>query len=132
MEKRFSREFFIKVLLAGLFVFAISSNIQLIGRNYQLNKILSEKREVTAKQALNNQKLKSLIAYYQTPSYQEVEARRRLGLKKPDETVYIIKGLVTSNNQSSLLSDSLYADVQPAPPIPRTNIQQWWEYFFGK
>ncbi len=127
-----SREFMLNLLLAGLLVFAVSSNIQLIVRNHQLNEILSTKKAITAKQEMSNKKLKSLIAYYQTPSFQEVEARRRLGLKKPDETVYTIKGLVNNTDQSSSLSDNLYQDISPTAPVPQTNIQQWWQYFFGQ
>ena len=128
-----SRQFLLRALLIGLFVFAVYSNIGLIIRNHQLTQILRSKKAETARQAFNNEKLKLLIAYYQTPSYQEVEARRRLGLKKPGETVYAIKGRAPTNgNQTGGLSDNLYADIQPAPPAPKTNIQLWWQYFFGE
>jgi cell division protein FtsB len=132
MKGAMSRDFMLKVLLVGLFVFAVYSNINLIVRNHKLGQILREKKTQTADQAFNNEKLKLLIAYYQTPSFQEVEARRRLGLKKPDETVYTIKGLTTDTNQSSGLSDNLYNDIQPALPTTKTNIQMWWQYFFGR
>ncbi|MEK7202090.1 MAG: hypothetical protein AAB669_00955 [Patescibacteria group bacterium] len=131
MKGAMSREFMLKVLLVGLFVFAVYSNINLIVRNHKLGTILREKKIQTAQQAFNNSKLKLLIAYYQTPSFQEVEARRRLGLKKPDENVYTIKGLTTTTDQSPALSDNLYNDIQPAPPTTKTNIQLWWQYFFG-
>lgn len=134
MKERFSREFLYKVLLVGLFIFAVYSNIGLIVRNHRLGQILTDKKNATAKQQFNNEKLKLLIAYYQTPSYQEVEARRRLGLKKPDETVYQIKGSAAPSPDvtSPALSDNLYQDIQPAAPSEKTNVQQWWEYFFGK
>jgi len=132
MKERLSREFFFKIILAGLFVFAVMSNIQLISRNHQLNVILSDKKKITREQDLKNKKLKSLIAYYQTPSFQEVEARRRLGLKKPEETVYTIKGLTDATNQDSPLSDTIYQDVAPTAPAPQTNFQHWWSYFFGR
>ncbi len=131
MKGAVSREFMLKALLVGLFIFAVYSNINLIVRNHKLGQILREKKTQTAQQAFNNEKLKLLISYYQTPSFQEVEARRRLGLKKPDETVYVVKGLTTDTNQSPGLSDNLYNDIQPAPPTAKTNIQLWWQYFFG-
>ncbi|MDP3993094.1 MAG: hypothetical protein Q8Q05_02695 [bacterium] len=131
MKGAMSREFMLKVLLVGLFVFAVISNINLIVRNHKLGTILREKKIQTAQQTFNNSKLKLLIAYYQTPSFQEVEARRRLGLKKPDETVYTIKGLTTDTDQNPGLSDNLYNDIQPAPPALKTNIELWWQYFFG-
>lgn len=132
MKGAMSREFMLKALLIGLFVFAVYSNINLIVRNHKLGQILREEKTQTAQQAFNNSKLKLLIAYYQTPSFQEVEARRRLGLKKPDETVYTIKGLTTDTDQNSGLSDNLYNDIQPAPPTTKTNVQLWWKYFFGE
>jgi len=132
MEGKSPRDFWLKVLLLGLFVFALYSNVQLIIRNHALGKVLADKKAETVKETFDNQKLKLLIAYYQTPSYQEVEARRRLQLKKPDETAYLIKGLPTASDSSqpSTLSDSLYKDIPPAVPVPKTNIQLWWEYFF--
>ena len=131
MKGAVSREFMLKVLLVALFVFAVYSNIDLIIRNHKLGQILREKKDQTAEQSYNNEKLKLLIAYYQTPSFQEVEARRRLGLKKSDETVYTIKGLTTNSDQSPGLSDNLYNDVQPTSPAAKANIQLWWEYFFN-
>ena len=131
MKGAVSREFMLKVLLVALFVFAVYSNIDLIIRNHKLGQILREKKDQTAEQSYNNEKLKLLIAYYQTPSFQEVEARRRLGLKKPDETVYTIKGLTTNSAESPGLNDNLYNDVQPSSPASKANIQLWWEYFFS-
>lgn len=132
MRGLLSRQFLLKVLLIGLFVFALYSNIGLIIRNHRLTGILRAKKTETARQAFNNKKLKLLITYYQTPSYQEVEARRRLGLKKPDEIVYAVNGLsLASGDQRSGLSDNLYADIQPAPVAPKSNIRQWREYLFG-
>lgn len=132
MRGLISRDLLVKILLGGLLVFAVYSNISLVVHNNKLGQVLREKKTETTKQASNNKKLKLLISYYQTPSYQEVEARRRLGLKKPDETVYAVRGLPTGNTPNSTLSDNLYNDIQPSPAAPKTNIQQWWEYFFGE
>ena len=134
MKGRFSREFWLKLGLIGLFIFACYSNIQLIINNHQLGQLLTAKKAETAQETFDNQKLKLLIAYYQTPSYQEVEARRRLQLKKPGETVYAIKGLTDANlaNAAGGLSDSLETDsTKPTPPTPKPNIQLWWAYFFN-
>ena len=131
MKKLVTRDNLLRILLVGLVLFAIYSNISLIIRNNKLGRVLREKKTEAAKQAFNNEKLKLLISYYQTPTYQEVEARRRLGLRKPDETVYAIKGLSAKGTPNPALSDNLYNDIQPTPPTPKTNIQQWWEYFFG-
>ena len=131
MENRFTRDFWLRLIILALFVFALYSNVQLIIRNHALSQVLTAKKAETAKQAFDNQKLKLLLAYYQTPSYQEVEAMRRLQLKKPDETVYIVKGLSdTPASLASALSDDISPITEPAAAKPKTNIQLWWEYFF--
>ncbi len=116
--------------MLGLFVaFAIYSNVRLIIRNNTLNeRLATAKTELTEKQA-KNAKLKLLIAYYESPSYQNAEARRRLGLKAPDETVLQIKG-VDATKDDATLEDTIYKEADPEPVTPPSNFSRWWDYFF--
>ncbi len=116
-------------LLVALIVFALYSNVRLIIRNNTLNERLdAAKTELAAKDS-RNKKLTLLIAYYESPSYQNAEARRRLGLKLPDETVLQVRG-VDYNKDTSKLEDTIYKEAKPAAVVPPSNFSRWWDYFF--
>lgn len=113
-----------------MFVFALYSNIRLVFHNHQLSLRLEATKADVANREIRNRKLSLLIAYYQTDSYQDMEARRRLGLKKPDEKVVAVKG-VSVGDDSTIDSASFYEDVQPsAAPPTESNLAQWGKYLF--
>lgn len=124
-----TQKFFGKVLLAVLIVFAVYSNIRLIIRNNTLNERLVAAKTELVEQEAKNAKLKLLIAYYESPSYQNAEARRRLGLKAPEETVMQVKGVNTAKT-SETLEDTIYSQADPTPAVPPSNFSRWWDYFF--
>lgn len=130
--KEIGKKYLGHILLAAFFVFALYSNVRLIIRNQTINKRLADAKTETQKAEYENKKLELLIKYYQTPSYQEVEARRRLNMKKPDEIALNIKGSPASaDDQSQSISDSAYVDQKPVPAQPESNISRWWKYFFN-
>lgn len=131
MKRQTLRSLGLRLLVAALFLFALYSNIHLIFRNYRLGVRLRETRADVEEMTLRNKKLELLLAYYQTPSYQEVEARRRLGLKKADETTVILKGLPeTTANESG--HDVFYEQVELAAPAVKSNIVRWLDYLRGR
>lgn len=125
-----TQKFFGKILVIILIVFAVYSNVRLIIRNNKLHERLSTTRKELEEKELRNKKMALLIAYYQSPSYQEVEARRRLGLKLPDETVMQVRGVEYSKDGTTL-EDTIYKNTDVAPPTPPSNFSRWWGYFFG-
>lgn len=129
MTVEVTQRFLGKIALALFVAFAVYSNVRLIIRNNTLNeRLATAKTELTEKQA-KNAKLKLLIAYYESPSYQNAEARRRLALKAPDETVLQVKGATTSKDDETL-EDTIYKEADPIPAVPPSNISRWWDYFF--
>jgi cell division protein FtsB len=67
----------------------------------------------------NNDQLTSLIKYYQTPQYQEQQAREKLNLKKDGE--YVV-GLPNPDELGLARADDA-AQV--------SNAKQWFNYFFS-
>ena len=55
--------------------------------NYQTNKKIDQGNISILKLQGDQQNLKDLISYYQTSAFQELEARKKLGLKMPGEKV---------------------------------------------
>jgi cell division protein FtsB len=73
-----------------------------------------------------NQRLANLIAYYQTETFRELEARSKLGLKKPGEIVIALP----ENNDEEPVSPR---EAQPAKEPDQTpNYIKWWGYIFGE
>jgi len=67
--------------------------------------------------------LQNLITYYQTKSFKEKEARRKLGLVKPDEKVVIL-------SQETNPPQNLTKPISEEPK--KANWQLWWDFFFSK
>jgi len=68
--------------------------------------------------------LNDLIAYQETTTFKELEARRKLGLKKPGELVIV---LPPEPDQPTLVEQK-QAAVTPTHVV----LQQWWNYYFKK
>ncbi len=111
-----------------LILFAVYSNVRLIIRNNKINERLQTVEQELADKKIRNKKLSLLIAYYESPSYQETEARRRLALKHPDETVLQVNGV--QYNKEGALEDTIYKNAEPTTASPPSNFSQWWGYFF--
>lgn len=109
-------------------IFAFYSNGAKFLDNQRSRQTVNQADEEVAKLTERNAKLKALISFYESPSYQEVEARRRLGLKKPDETVLSIKGL--AEEPASNFLTEIYRTAPIKPSLPTAPWRQWWSYFF--
>lgn len=132
MQENFLGKWLWRIVMALFFAFAIYSNIHVFIRNKSYSELSSQSQAEVDTIKQRNKRLQLLLTYYQTQSYQETEARRRLGLKKPDETAVIVKGASTSAESDQLANQDLFEAVQTQPTVPVTNISQWWQYFFGK
>ncbi|MEK7130575.1 MAG: septum formation initiator family protein [Patescibacteria group bacterium] len=71
-----------------------------------------------------NGELKSSLSYIQTPEFQELEAKRQLGLVKDGENVIIFSDKPAG--KSSLSSD----EISDESARQSSNPQKWWNYFF--
>lgn len=118
--------------MVALFVFALYSNVGLIIQNYQIGQRETAAQTDVDRMTLRNQQLSLLLSYYQSPSYQDVEARRRLGLKRPDENIYAVKGVaipdLAPNDQ---LESNVYQAAELPPVILESNFSKWLKYFSG-
>lgn len=124
------KRFLTYAMVIALFLFALYSNIRLIVRNYNLQKRVETVRTEVSQMQTRNEKLRLILSYYQTPAYQEIEARRRLQVKKPEETMLIVKGLELSAKELNLLEDAVYQEATTPKTKDKTNFEKWWEYLF--
>ncbi|MFH0912434.1 MAG: septum formation initiator family protein [Patescibacteria group bacterium] len=113
----------------GLIVFSYMfvATAEAMWQNYKINQeIFALKLEITQLEQ-ENIDWKNLIAYLKTESFREKEARRKLGYKKPDETVVALpQDNFAYNNPGSVNNQPVEEQ-----PSKLTNPQKWWDYIFG-
>lgn len=79
--------------------------------------------------------LSELKTALQTESYIEREARLKLGLKKPGETVVVIQDETNQQTEAAISdpNDPLgYVLEDEGTDVVVANPQKWWYYFFDK
>jgi len=119
------------VLVVVVIGFALYSNGLKLWENSHLNRQIRDLQEEVTQKEQRNQRLSLLINYYQTISFQETEARRRLALKKPDEKVLIVKGIVASNPNEQLDLNVWQVDESTSEEaVKEAGYKLWWKYFF--
>ena len=98
---------------------------QAISLNYQTNqKITALKKEIQQIEQ-DRESLDALIAYYQTPAFQELEARKKLGMKMPGEKVVTVE-----LTQTPVASESEEPREEKVSNVP--NYQKWLDFVCGK
>ena len=97
--------------------------------NWQLNQEIRQIEQEIAN--LNNQQkdLKNLVLYYQSDSFKEIEARRKLGLKKPGEVAIALPNKSYDNYEKELETQK-QGVAQKIDSSSTSNHQLWWSYFF--
>lgn len=120
--------FFQKAIIIAIIGYVLFGIGKSIWRNYQMSsKIESVKSDISEIEE-KNKLLQNMIIYYQTDSYKELEARRKLGYKKPGENVLIIPELSTQNkSQNEILPPKNSTNYT----TPTPNFIKWWEYVIG-
>jgi len=98
--------------------------------NYQLRQSIQKLNEQIATLEQQKEDLNNLIVYYKSDSFKELEARRKLGLKRPDEKVYIVSGATTTTaNFEEELKQEQEKVSSKEKSSDKKNWALWWEYF---
>ena len=133
MNKRFWKKFNIPssrlLTFAALVVviYAAFGLTRITWANYKVNQHIKDLQKNISKIEDDNLELKNEIAYYQTESYKEKEAREKLGLQKEGENVIVISG--TNDDKIDVQK---YQEQEPKKQLsPKSNYQAWWDYFFA-
>ena len=112
----------------------------LLGRVLWINANLKNSIEKLHQQiaALEQQKkdMSNLILYYQSDAFKELEARKKLGLKKPGEKVVIIPASLAGGSTSPTPANFI-EEVEKEKrgvagketTIEEPNWRLWWEFF---
>lgn len=93
--------------------------------NYQTSQKIKSLKSDIAELNEQKEKLEDLIIYYQTDTFAELEARKKLGLKMPGEKVVKVDLIEQSRQAEEAPQDIVQGLVIP-------NWQKWIDYLQGK
>ena len=106
----------------------IWGSLQVMQRNYALQKEVDFKQRQLQLTELQKQSLELQQRYYQTNEYKELAARESLGLVMPGEKVLILP----ENSETAKQADKKTATNAPVAPQQQTsNMEQWLNFLFG-
>ena len=114
---------FVNIIGAVIAVWILISLIQTVKHNYDLEKQIDKLRQQIAVLQAQKDELSYNIAYYNTDSFKERQARTRLGLQQPGENVVILP--------SPTPTPDIVAE-QAKAKAKRSNFRQWLDFLSGK
>lgn len=92
--------------------------------NYQASQKIKDLNQRLAEIAQTKLSLEALIAYYQTDTFRELEARKKLGLKMPGEKV--VKVEIEKKEEQTIPQNVLSKEKE------KPNWQRWVDFLAGK
>lgn len=118
------------VVVSGalLVVFVVAIVRELINGHNVSQQVARLRAEVVQEQEHQRQ-LQDLIEYLGSPTFQEQEARLKLGLKKTGERVIVVPPEPT--NGSSTGTDTASTTTAGNGAATDSHSSRWWTYFFG-
>ncbi len=108
-----------------LVIFSVAIIRELV-QSHQVRQQVKALREQVATEQQRQQEYRDLIEYLSSPTFQEREARLKLGLKKPGERVIVIPSLDSNTN-----SNDVNSSTQSGPAASQSTVQRWWDFFFA-
>ena len=115
------------IVLIGWSVFISSKQIE---RNRRIQAEVSSLESVAAKLRRENETLGERISYFASSDLREQEAKKKLGLKKAEETVVVIKP-APAYEQPDQAADTMQGEAYGnAGKDDMPNYQKWWALFF--
>jgi cell division protein FtsB len=123
LKRLFRSNLFFLLVLILLALFSISLFREIM-RKVEIQREIKKLEEKVSELENRNTELSSLIQYFRTDEYLEIEARTKLGYKKPGETVVVVT--TNTNNVLNPVNDL------NSPTWQKSNWQLWLDYFLNK
>lgn len=105
----------------------------LLGRslfvNYNLKQSITKLNEQIATLEKEKKNLENLNLYYQSDSFKELEARKKLGLKAPGEKVFVLAATPTTQNFPEEINKEKEKTAPQSSESQIPNWLLWWEFF---
>lgn len=107
------------LILCSMFFFFVISELR---KKYAIRAEIRKLEAEIAELESQNQEFLELLNYLKTPEYKERQARSLLHLQKPGEFAVALPARE---------EEQVAAEALPQTPN-KSNLQKWWEYFFGR
>ncbi len=114
----------IALVIASGFVWG---SLNVMQRNYKLQKELDDKSRQLLVAKLDNQNAKLSQRYYNTTEYKELAVREKLGLAEAGESVLILP----KNSQAVIDSDKELQKSNVILEVKKSNFHQWISFLTG-
>lgn len=109
-----------------LLVFMIIGTVKVVIKNNQVQKEITALQDDLQKLRIQNERLRGQVSDSRDADYLELQAKRKLNLKRPEESVFVFyedqAGLVTASQSADLAKFDAAAT--------SSNPVLWWRYFF--
>lgn len=112
-----------------LIIYAVFLLGRSIWTNYDLRQSIRKLNDQISTLEQQKKGLSDLNIYYQSDSYKELEARRKLNMKMPDEKVVIITGVSSSSNFSDQLAQDQSSLGVQSEKASSPNWMLWLDFF---
>ena len=106
-------------LLGAVLLFVIFFTAKILIQQHQVSQEIAKLQAQSKKIKKDNSQLSALINYFQTPQYEEKQAREKFNLKKSGE--YVLSLPQNDSAESASVSQA-----------NQSKIKLWFNYFFNK
>ena len=126
-KRLFRSKLLIVLEIVVLFIFSSALAKEIIHK-YQIEGEIKKLQEEFTQLEKNNIELSGLIGYFNSDTFKEEQARLKLGLQKPGESVIAVLG--DSTEIVAEEEGQLIALAGKSEREKLSNPQRWWNYFF--
>lgn len=123
------------LVLFGVIVLLVSwSGLSVLQNNYELEKELSQLKQRTEVQRLENDNLRLRNQYFESEQYLELSARRQNGRAAAGETVYLVPQSVALGKTIDITPEKAATtqEVKDTRPTYQKNLSDWMNFFLHK
>lgn len=118
------------VLVVALMIAAgwVWGSLNMMSRNYQLQRELSDKKRQLAKTQIDVDNKRLEQKYFKTDEFLELSARQSLNLVRPGEKVLVLQAPSAELQQKI---DTENTPTKPNNDLKDSNLDQWINFLFG-
>ena len=131
LKKFFSSQLCLTIIFTVLLLLLASPLWHIFKQKSSIDQEIDSLKSQVSDLENKNNGLTQMINYVQTDQYAEQKARTDLGLKKPDETVVVVKGSNVNSSTADTADNALFG--LPAAPQAQneSNPTKWVKYFLA-